>query len=253
MPYSKILTISIDDEIFGIIKDKFEKTFQINKFHIKNKNIIIENDSSLILMGCNYRCELKPCLKKLTFLYQNKKIPFMIVRKSLLKENYKSLNTIFFSIYQDQNLGSLNENMSNQINNFKNYHLFTGNIPPSNKINKILEAQKYLIENPEKRETLSSLANKIDFSPAWMSYQFKEISGISYEQFSIKIRLCHSLWEVLTTRKLLKTIALDHGYRPLSFTKRFHSAFGICPSEIRNNFSLYITKKKSYPTKKNIK
>jgi len=240
MPPIKVLTISIWNDMFDILKENLKDTFILKKFNLKNKNIINGKNCDLILMGCNHRCNLKPCLNKFIFLIQNK-IPFMIVRHSFLKEKYKYLNTIFFTIYQDYNMDSINKNMYGQLNILKDHHLYSRKIHPSNTIYKILEIQKYLNENPQKREHLSSLATKIDFSPVWFSHKFKEISGISYEKYSLKIRFCHSLWEVLATHKLLKTIALEHGYKPLSFTKRFHSVFGVSPSEIRKNLSSFLT------------
>ena len=42
--------------------------------------------------------------------------------------------------------------------------------------------------------------------------------------------LCRALWNIINTDKLIKTIALDLGYKPASFSERFKEHFGVAPS-----------------------
>ncbi|MEW6456780.1 MAG: AraC family transcriptional regulator [Acidobacteriota bacterium] len=57
---------------------------------------------------------------------------------------------------------------------------------------------------------------------------------MTLEEFSIKVKMYHSLWVLLSEDKPVKKIALTLGYHdPLSFTKCFTRVFGFPPSSIR--------------------
>lgn len=240
---ARVLTVSIDKGIFRFLENKCRETVCLEKFDIYiDKGILPEGDIHIMLMGCDYRCKLKRCLSKFVFFSQNRQIPFALVRSSYLREVYKSPKTLFFTVYEDYSLTSLQRKILSQIKIQIDHPLYSRKlIHPTDPIYKVLEVQRKIAENPQKRETLSSLASQVYLSPSWLSHQFKKISGISLDEFSLRIRFCYSLWKILSTRKLLKIIALDLGYKPLSFTKRFSSIFGVPPSEVRKNLSLLLT------------
>jgi AraC-like DNA-binding protein len=103
----------------------------------------------------------------------------------------------------------------------------------------VLTLQTEIAENPNEIFDLKNSAETVGFSPCWLSHKFREISGITLERFILKNCLCHGLWNIISSDKLIKTIALDLGYKPASFSERFKEHFGATPSFIRDNVMFY--------------
>jgi len=59
--------------------------------------------------------------------------------------------------------------------------------------------------------------------------------GLTLARFILKNQLCLALWQIISTGKRIKSIALDLGYKPGSFSERFKKEFGVSPSKIRRD------------------
>ena len=239
----KIVAISVKSVILTVIKDVLRGTARVinldTEFN-KNKTILVNNDLQFFFIGCDYKYQLHPLLKKFVFLCENKQIPFIIIWPMLLKMKNRPRGLFFFALYEDYSLSALQEKILQRIKISVNHSFFSGKLGhSSDPIYKILDVQRKLVSNPHKRESLLQLASKVGLSPSWLSFKFKDISGMSLESFLLRTRLCYSLWQIISTPKLIKTIALEQGYKPLSFTKRFHKVFGMSPSAVRNELSSF--------------
>jgi AraC-like DNA-binding protein len=71
------------------------------------------------------------------------------------------------------------------------------------------------------------------YSPSWLSHDFKKLSGVSLQSYLAKIKCCSALWQIISTDKPIKSIALEAGYKPLYFSKLFNGIFGLPPSSLR--------------------
>lgn len=105
-------------------------------------------------------------------------------------------------------------------------------------LSKIVKAQREIAENPLKLFSLSSLAKMLDWSPSWLSSKFKMFSGITLQSFLIKMRCCFALWQIISTDKQIKALALKAGYKPLYFSQLFSKLFKVSPSSIRSFYPL---------------
>ncbi|MGB9864271.1 MAG: helix-turn-helix domain-containing protein [Candidatus Saccharicenans sp.] len=70
-------------------------------------------------------------------------------------------------------------------------------------------------------------------SQAWLSLNFRRLAGISLRTFRARERCCRALWQLVSTDKPIKTIALEAGYEPLYFSHLFHRILGAPPSSLR--------------------
>ncbi|MEW6457203.1 MAG: AraC family transcriptional regulator [Acidobacteriota bacterium] len=234
----KVLVISEDKRIFDFIRSSLGSSVLIENPGIDEIN---QKDKpyEFIFLGCDYRCSFIFCMRKFLFLKMNKKIPFLVIRPILLERGYESYGGFLSSFFETYTLSSFQEEIPRKIKNSEHYGCSPGwMIHPSNLLFKISKVQREIVENPWKRFNLFSFSENVSLSPSWLSLKFNEISGISFERFSIRIRFCYSLWELLSTEKQIKLIAYERGYKdPLSFTKRFHSLFGVAPSFVRKEFN----------------
>jgi len=243
----KVLVISDDKRIFDFISNSLGSSILTENSGI-DETILKDNSYEFIFLGCDYRCSFIFCMRKFLFLEVNKEIPFLILRPILFEKRYKSHEGFISSIFENYTLSSFQEETIRKIKDSEYYGFSPGwRIHPLNPLFKVVMTQREIVENPSKRFNLFSLSGRINLSPSWLSLKFNEISGISFEKFSIKIRLCYSLWELLSTEKQIKSIAYEAGYKdPLSFTKGFHTLFGVAPSFVRKGFDSYQPKIKPF-------
>ncbi len=100
-------------------------------------------------------------------------------------------------------------------------------------IQKILEVQRIVIENPSDYNNIRDIAFEVNLNPPYLSFKFKELTGISLNEFLRKIKLCNSLWEVISSEKPIKWIARKCGYTHETFTRIFSLVFGLSPNSVR--------------------
>lgn len=161
---------------------------------------------------------------------------------STLEYERSILRVIFFSLYEDCAMSPIQEKILEQMKIWVNHLLFSGRqVHMADPIYKVLEVQRRIVSRPQKREDLSSLATRVNLSPSWFSFKFREISGVPLKKFILRKKLCYSLWQIVSTRKPIKRIAIEIGYKPLSFTKRFRALFGVAPYTIRKKLSSFLT------------
>jgi len=99
-----------------------------------------------------------------------------------------------------------------------------------------------IAEKYSKKIGILELAKSVGRSPTWLSNRFKEISTVGLNDFLSKNIFCHSLWQLASTEKSIKCVALKLGYQPISFSRRFMKIFKCPPSYIRSDYI-----KKRYP------
>lgn len=84
--------------------------------------------------------------------------------------------------------------------------------------------------------TLSALARKLGYSEFYISRKFREISGIYFRDYLRHRTLAFALKEVRDTSRSLLEIALEYGFSSHeAFSRSFKEAYGITPSNYRNN------------------
>ena len=84
--------------------------------------------------------------------------------------------------------------------------------------------------------TLENLANKLGYSEFYISRKFREISGMQFRDYLRYRRLAFALKQVRDTEVGILDIAVNYGFSSHeAFTRAFKEAYGISPSEYRQN------------------
>lgn len=84
--------------------------------------------------------------------------------------------------------------------------------------------------------TLRRLAQNLGYSESYISRKFAQVAGMRLRDYLRYRRLALSLKELRDTRRSILDIALDFGFSSHeSFTRSFKSAYGISPSQYRQN------------------
>ena len=84
--------------------------------------------------------------------------------------------------------------------------------------------------------TLRCLSQKLGYSEFYTTRKFKEILGIQFREYLRNRKLAFALKEVRDSKRCILDIALDYGFSSHeAFTRAFKKAYGITPSDYRNN------------------
>jgi len=192
----------------------------------------------LIIHFCRYNCELDSCLEifRQALLYRD--IPFGIIRPVLLVPGIADKRLFIFSLIKKDKPIDLTTEQINIIEEMKYSKYYAcsslSRLHPSQPVFKISRIQSEIACNPDRHFSLADLASLVNYSSTWLSKKFHDISGLSINQFILKIKLCCALWKIYATEKPIKTIALESGYKPSYFDQRFRHFWGINPTKIRN-------------------
>ena len=83
---------------------------------------------------------------------------------------------------------------------------------------------------------LNHIARKLGYSEFYVSRKFKEISGMQLRDYLRYRKLAFALKDIRDTENGVLDIALDYGFSSHeAFTRAFKEAYGITPSEYRQN------------------
>lgn len=230
----KVLIYSIEEKLYELVKLIFKKAGYV-KLSKMDEAIEEAERPILILTSCNYRCDLSFCSKKFYFLFQNKEIPFFILRPIYIKHDIGIVPGFFLCSFLEYRLSKAQERILGLIKESKYCASSDEYLPPSHPLSKIIMAQRRVVEDPQRISYLSDICEELKVSTSWLSKKFKEIFGIAFCQLLAKVKCCQALWELISSDKLIKEIALSIGYRPLYFSQLFHFNFGVPPSFIRKH------------------
>lgn len=241
----RALAISVDEKRFETIKQILGKDVHFEVLNIKSsdKNLLLcPHNIDFFFVGCDYRCELQSCLKNFIFLSEYKQVPFLMIRPLCLRTEVQLPELFLISRFEDYTLTADQEKIFDKIKAYLDHSIFSGRLfHPASIVYKVFEVQKIILSDPRLRGNVPSLAAKVRLSPSWLFSKFKEISGVPLETFILKKKLCYSLWKIISTQEPIKTIALEIGYKPPSFSKRFHDFYGVTPSAIRKKSSFLLS------------
>ena len=91
-------------------------------------------------------------------------------------------------------------------------------------------------EHSDEALTLKQLAQRLGYSEFYVSRKFREISGMQLREYLRGRKLAFALKEIRDTRRGILDIALDCGFSSHeAFTRAFREAYGISPSQYRQN------------------
>lgn len=98
------------------------------------------------------------------------------------------------------------------------------------------EIDRCIKNNDDEALSLSYLSGKLGYSEFYMSRKFREISGMQFRDYLRYRRLAFALKELRDTENGILDIALKYGFSSHeAFTRAFKEAYGLTPSEYRQN------------------
>ena len=96
------------------------------------------------------------------------------------------------------------------------------------------EIDACILKRADEQLTLNALAARLGYSESYTSRQFRQISGMAFRDYLRLRRLAFALKELRDTRRNILDIALDYGFSSHeAFTRAFHRAYGLTPSQYR--------------------
>ncbi len=82
--------------------------------------------------------------------------------------------------------------------------------------------------------TLRALAEKLGYTPSYVSRVFHSVSGMTFRDYLRYRKLAFALKELRDTDRSILSIALDYGFSSHeAFTRAFREAYGMSPAEYR--------------------
>ena len=93
---------------------------------------------------------------------------------------------------------------------------------------------EFVEENKESAFTLTDMAERLEYSPVYLSRFFHENAGIPFRDYVLMVKMNHACWLLKTTREGVLDIALRCGYSSTSsFNRIFKQIIGMSPLEYR--------------------
>lgn len=107
---------------------------------------------------------------------------------------------------------------------------------PDDVVHRILEAAELVRKHTDSRMTQHYLAQRMKLSRSYFSKCFKDLIGMSFQDYIREIRISRAMTLLLQTSKPIADIAeecgfLDHRY----FSRQFRERTGMLPSEFRHH------------------
>lgn len=98
------------------------------------------------------------------------------------------------------------------------------------------EIDKCIKKNNDEALSLNYLSDKFGYSEFYISRKFRETSGMQFRDYLRYRRLAFALKELRDTENGILDIALKYGFSSHeAFTRAFKEAYGVTPSEYRQN------------------
>ncbi|MBC7361462.1 MAG: helix-turn-helix transcriptional regulator [Candidatus Aminicenantes bacterium] len=229
----RALLISSRRETEELIKETFGRRISLSIIQDVEESEL-DDSFCLIMAECDYNCNLDKCLKKFLFIFNHRSVSAVLLKPVVTRD--RSSNPGFFlRILNNIESKAVQKDVLSWLKDSE-YHFGSGNMSFSafNPEQKIIQVEKSIVEEGKKLSRLEDLAKISGWSLAWLSANFHKFSGILFRTFRARERCCYALWELVSTNKPIKTIAIQAGYEPLYFSSLFKRFFRIPPSSLRS-------------------
>jgi AraC-like DNA-binding protein len=185
-------------------------------------------DPSLIFVGCDLKCHYDKCLRKLIIPALFPNTPSCLARPVICARQHRTGSSYIVSVLNHANRGTEYPLILEELKRRSRFWDRT-----RKQIDFCILLQQSIVDDSVKTQRISDLAKKSGLAAATISRKFKEGTRVSLKAFLRTIVLCQCFWELISSSKQIKRIARDHGYRPASFSRAFHNAFGVWPKMTR--------------------
>lgn len=200
--------------LIGFVKSILGNEYSVEI--IPNKNIRTRLPAC-ILGYCDFSCTFERCLHLFILSYRFNKIPFALIRELKAPQDSSPRRPEYMldwirNIDGDARLAEI-------MNRYSSRCTFPFSV------------QRNIIERKGRCSRVLDIFS-IDTNPKMLARRFKIDSGIGLKAFMDRVRICNSLGELLCSDKCIKTIAIEFGYHPSSFSRAFYGLFIEWPSRV---------------------
>ena len=106
--------------------------------------------------------------------------------------------------------------------------------PIRQRMERMMNITDYIDDNFYRKLLLEEIAQREDLSMPYLSHMFKDVLGMSFQDYLKKKRFEHARLLILSTNRSLLEISLESGFSdPRYLIKMFESEFGCTPREYR--------------------
>lgn len=238
----KSLTLSIDTspETLAILEKILSRQTRIKKLNtaeLSESSVWkyigkLHQSRSIILFGCDLRCDLERCKKRFLFIksYNNlpilkitpvipKKSRFVFIPVCLFEGERSSFPYAHSILAILHHYCDLQVSLSKKDRTFKSFH-------------KIVQVQK-TIQEQRKKLKLPEICAKLGCSAFWLSREFRRLCGIAFKDYQRRILMCEALRKIIFYDEQIKAVAYELGYKPIALIKNFKQIFGCTPGWLR--------------------
>lgn len=240
MRHEVIFVPSDDEKLATWASDIFDR--RVRNINMASSCAVIDCTPVCFLFACDYRCSIEVCAIKFCLAANWASIPLVIARQPLLRRSVPLSPKYLVSLFRG---GSIQFESMLRVKLKSSFQAQLGiisqpilRLPVT--MRPIFIIQQRIIDARGKIKQVTKLKADDGVPISLLARNFKRLTGVTLKSFIDKIRLCHSLGDLLLTSKSIKCIALEFGYRPTSFSLRFHNAFQIWPSQVRSMSDLLI-------------
>ncbi|MCH2233634.1 MAG: AraC family transcriptional regulator [Crocinitomicaceae bacterium] len=132
---------------------------------------------------------------------------------------------------------SLSQGLTNDILDIQCYEsLFTHFIEQNDKgkLKWVTQVMEYINDNLDKNISLDFICNEFQLHPNYIIRKFREVTGYKLSEYLMKIRLEHSIQDLIQTNNSAGIIALDNGFYDQShFNRSFKKNIGKSPMQFK--------------------
>lgn len=211
--------LSKDKSLFSFLKSIYADSELI--LADRNFRPSLNIHPELIIHLCNYNCCQSGCLKQFALSRFYEGVEFKIIRRVLTQINTVDQKYIIQSFHDDMHYRAIKETQKQLLIN-------------SNGMHKPFLIENLIISNYGKIKRISEFSKVIKISNSYLSKLFHQYARINLKSFIDIINLCFCLWEGVTSAEPIKSIALNNGYSPITFSIKFKNKFKCSPIEARH-------------------
>jgi AraC-like DNA-binding protein len=198
-------------------------------------------DPNLAIIGCDLNCQIRACAR--SFVYSTF-FKFILFARPIRMQQLSKSEVGYMLASAKPNGGSyFRKIFRTSLKDGIELDFFALQANQQNR--KILAAQEEVIRCRGKLSRVPALGARLEMSAAALSEGFRRAVGWGIKGYINKIRLCHSLFDIVSDDKRIKTIALDYGYRPEAFSRIFRRKYGVWPTSIRGELNDFALEEKS--------
>lgn len=233
-------TKALNVRVFYCLQGKSELTINLNKYELIKDEIAFvllndtysfksENDSICCVIDIPYDSYLR--------------IANNSMLSNGLKINKNEQERVKFWIIKLLELHTLKKAYKTEANKLILYliielsHFENTDHPFNQKMYISEEVHEYLVNHHENKINKQDLANAVQLSNQTLTSMFKETPFQTFNQYLNHLRLKFCLNDILTTRRPIEEIAIDHGFHHYSrFIQLFKDTYGNTPKLIRRDY-----------------